>query len=148
MNHLKLTLVSLAALIILPVIFGCSAYVKPQYGPKLADSKKSGGSQKHFMVMSDFDRQDTVHAVKKALGMNGVMMEKVSNDMISGFHHYEPDPGTNCLCTFAFYFKPSINNSTEVVMLVDDHTWISSRGDTEFASKIIATINTVLASYE
>ena len=89
MTHLKLTIVSIAAFIVLPTIFGCSAYVKPGYGPNLADSKMSNGGQKHYTVMSDFDQQDTVHAVKKALGMNGIMTEVVTDKMISGFHLFE-----------------------------------------------------------
>ena len=147
-RNYKIVLLVAATLFIVPPFIGCTPSMNANYGPVLGKAGKPTRNQKRFTILSDFDQKDTMHAVKKALGMNGLAPEALTATMLSGSHDYEPNPYTRCQCSFAFYLKPSGADGTEVVMLIDDHSWISSRGDAQLANKLISTINTVLASYE
>ena len=147
-SELKILIVVGAALMMTPPMMGCMPSMKVSYGPTLGEAGKPTSNQKRFTIVSDFDKKDTMHAVKKALGMNGIGPEVSTAAMIAGGHDFEPGPGTRCQCTYAFYFKSSGTRGTEIVMLIDDHSWIRSGGGPKLATQLIGTINTVLASYE
>ena len=123
---------------------------KGLYGLTPEGQVSQSADQVRRVIVSDFDVADTKHAVQKALGLEGVSAEVVKSNMLSGIADWVPSPYDRCYCGFAAYFRPSGQGRTEVVLLVDQFEgMLRTRGAAKrFSTKLVSSINAVLASYE
>ena len=117
------------------------------YGPTMDHRGMKTKQQKQFIIISDFDLTDTRHAINRALGLQGAVPEVSKDKMMSGYVHYEPDPYTFCACTYATYLEPERDGKTKILVLVDDQHNLGNSHH-RFATELVQSINTVLASYE
>ena len=108
---------------------------------------KATNQQKKFVIMSDFDLKDTRHALNRALGLKGAVPEVSDDKVMSGYVHYEPNPYTFCACTYAAYLEPERDGKTKILLLIDDQHWMGNSHH-RFATELVQSVNTVLASYE
>ena len=123
---------------------------KGLYGESPDALATGSANQERRVLLSNFDIDDTKHAVRKALGLEGIAPEVVKSKMLSGVAEWTPNPYDYCHCGFAAYFRSSGPGTTEVILVADEFGGLlRTRGaGKRFITQLVKSINTVLASYE